>query len=332
MPERHRTPKAHRVLLRPTSVLEDPARYRAALDEAEARATPTPDVPRPIPAEPATPIERVEISVPAPQPAATATIDEGPLVRVMREIGTPTDVAAVRSAWITLIPLLSNQVAEISALERAIARMTRAEARVQPTRKVSRVQCYNNVLYGTMYILDNRVDFEAIHLLLACEQSGVLFQTHTNYRELYTGVCRRDGLEGATGRGSVGALGAAFRSLRALEQLRDQLTAHLPHLDAAQRSAVNAEVALLGIDLFAEGRGTVPLCKGLRVAVASHKRNLERKETIWLWRMFTSERVDDLIGILENRDVRTRDLERLFRRPEVVGTTAFDGLLTFLAA
>lgn len=335
-----RTTSGVTLTLRSDTALDDPARYLAAIETAEARqreVVPPPeaepfrnacDVAPPVPEE-----EPKEVSAPAIQPAivpaTTAMPVEGPLLKAMREIGDGLAVESVARAWTSLASLFPrDKAAEMAnALEPILARMIRAESREQPKKTVPRERCYNHVMHGMFVDQESdNIDDMALSMLLSIEKIGLAFPTHQEFRAFYVGISARIGH-------TVGDRMFGSEQLDSLNFLCEHLHVHLPHLSADHRSALGStETLLTGIDLFAEGGGSVPLCKCLRLAVNLRRRQMERMEAFWLFRMFTAGRVDDLVALLESRRVRTRDLDRLFQRPESVNERTLDGLVQLLAA
>lgn len=341
-PKPERTGPAARIVLRNDTALNDPTCYLAALDAAESRPRDivvTPDT-EPIPEaraeEPApavapseAPTEESAAERPAPVTLTRETPADGPLLRLMREIGDDPATVAVARAWDGLVSLFPrNKSAEIAeALEPILARMVRAESREQSKKKVPREDCYNNVIYGTFFGHDDGVDDMALSVLLSFEKTGLAFPTRQEFRAFYLGISARVGHTA----GDRTVYGEAHRMCGLLCK---HLLVHLPHLSDDDRAAViqSAEALLMGIDLFTEAGGNAPMCKCLRIAVGLRRRMVPREESFWLFRMFTAERADDLIAVLENRRVPTRNIDRLYQRPETVAERALDDLVNLLAA
>lgn len=342
-PKPERTGPTARVSLRNDAALRDPARYLTALDAAEARprdivvVPPDPDPvpeahaanPAPVAAPSEAPAEKPPAERPAPVTVTCETPADGPLLRLMREIGDDLATEAVARAWDGLVALFPrHRAAEIAeALEPILVRMVRVESREQSKKKVPREDCYNNVIYGTFFDPGVGVDDTALSVLLSFEKAGLSFPTHQEFRAFYLGISARIGH--AAGDRTFGG-----EALRTCDLLCEHLLVHLPHLSDADRAAViqSADTLLTGIDLFADAGGKTPLCKCLRIAVGLRRRQVGRQESFWLFRMFAAERADDLIALIESRRVRTRDLDRLFQRPEMVAERALDDLVNLLAA
>lgn len=343
-PKTERTIPAAMVSLRNDVALDDPARYLAAIDAAEARprnvvAPPEPDrvpaaaeTPDPAPDVPTagTPENDVPAKPPAPVPATSAPPGDGPLLRLMREIGDDLAVESVSRAWNGLVSLLpkEQQGTIVVALEPILVRMIRAESREQPKKTVPRERCYNHVVHGTFIDREaGDIDDMALSTLLSFEKIGLTFPTHQEFRAFYLGISERIGH-------TVGHRLFGESQLEMLNLLCEHLRVHLPHLAPVDRASIllSTSLVLTGIDLFAEGRGAVPMCKCLRLAANLRRRQVEREESFWLFRMFTRDRVDDLIALLESRRVRTRNIERLLTRPETVAERALDDLVDLLAA
>lgn len=333
-----RTMPAARIILRETTAQGDPARYLAAIEAAETRRQEAVVATEPEPvstthsepvADTPAPAEPVPAETREATPVRAGSPNEGPLLRTMREIGDDIAVEGVARAWEDLVSLFPRDRRDeiVNAVEPILARMIRAESRVQPKKTVPRERCYNNVVRGTFLDNGRDIDDMALSTLLSFEKIGLTFATHQEFRAFYLGISERVGH-------TVGHRMFGDEQLATMDLLCEHLRVHLPHLSTADRTTVvgSMDTLLLGIDLFAEGGGNVPLCKSFRLTANLRRRQIGRDESFWLYRMFTAERADDLVALLENRRVPTRNIERLFQRPETVAGHAYEELVTLLAA
>ncbi|NBS41328.1 hypothetical protein EBS80_01560, partial [bacterium] len=331
VPKPKRMPAERTVTWRSTVAIDDPARYLAALDAIDARATTIVEQPA-IATEPAPAESRVEtvteqtvpvVESPVPdEPALSskksgpyAMPDNSPMRRVIRAIGDQFAVPAMTLAWeglVTMIPTAQRTEA-LEALDPAMARFLRAESDAQP-KKVTREACYNNVICGTI-LPDYKMDDPALTLLVNLERTGIALRTRHEFRAFYLGISERLGH----------SVGAAFEAVAVdnFTRLFARLQAHIPHLPAERRIFLaRTDTLLTGVDLFALGGGAVPMCKCLRIAIGTQQRLLARHQALWIFDLFTPARADDLLATLEDRRVRTRSIDRLFQRPEIVSERA----------
>lgn len=259
--------------------------------------------------------------IPAPKPGA-----DGPIVQAMRHIGAnDRDVSSVARYWASEALFSPAQMQRVLPdVEKGIARLILADAK-QRAKSVDRALIYDDVVYGALCLGNKTLSVAAVSMFYGFENVGIRFETHREVYRFHGALTKRIGFDANAPEEE------RTEALIGLEDLLSEFGQHLPHLEDAHRTALStAEPLLLGIDLFADGRGEVALCKCLRLAIAFSRRRVETEETFWLFRAFPKARVDDLLTLAERPDVRTRPLTRLLDQPERIGTHGYDALVAQL--
>ena len=347
-----RTVPAAAVSLRNDTALDDPARYLAAIDAAEARssdlvaepeppavglvaAAPVPD-PVSAPTEPAT---EAGTDGNGPETSATERREEpgrtmsvaGPLAAAMESI-CPDCAKKVAEAWASLRRLdvrLDMSISEaLDRVEDAFARMVRfehAHHRLKDHRRYFVEALKTILLPGAIARVgadpvaeDERVaDRSAIELLVACERSGIRFSDPREFNGFRAGLRSR----------LVTPEFANKRSCWLPTGISGLLETHVPHVPASVRPQLAKDAVLVrAFDLFAELDG-VAFCKCLRISAGFDRRKIGASDMRHLALAFAADRhVDDLVGILEDARVRTRDIERLLERPGLIRTSTYAAL------
>ncbi len=268
-------------------------------------------------------------NVEPPSDAAVPAIGhspDSPITQAMRDIGaSDTTVDHVARYWasMALTQVLSGKYV-LSDVETGIARFIRAEAK-EKRKNADRGEIYNDVVCKAICAGNTGVSVAALSTFWGFENAGIRFETHRDVYRFHVSLMEQIGLD------PDADLTEMIKALDRLEELLSEFRFHLPHLTDAQRAALSSpETLLLGIELFAEGLGEVALCKCLRLAVAFRRRNPVLAEAFWLFRLFSTARVDDLLAIAEHPNIRTRALTSLLDRPEQVATRGYDALVAQL--
>jgi len=210
------------------------------------------------------------------------------------------------------------ELERFEATERAFARMIRADYRANPG-YVDHVSYFMRVL--SVVAGDDVKDETALILLSECEIAGIQFETARNFRSFYDGLRQRIDPD----RKGIHASHSSH-----IAYLLKSHTEHLP--PSVLKEIADPNVLLTGLDLFADGDGTVPLCKTLRIAAGCARQKIGWTDTYRLCRIFSWDRADDVIGILECDRARKPSIERILSRPERVGASSYGELIIQLSS
>ena len=246
-------------------------------------------------------------------PESTAT--ENAITRALREI-CPRCADGFDSGWQQTVMTFVHKSdrAWLETIERVAGRMVRAEHDRRP--RSNHTEYAVSALFAIGVVDDT--GSATTELVIACENAGIPFNDAVEIYKLTRGLAMRTPSTDA------------YQRQEFVRGLIGHLTFHASHVPPEIRRALNrGDVLLLGIDLWADSRGEVPLCKCLRVACATTRRNITRDEAFWMARAFTPARVDDLIALLENELMRTNSVKFLLYRP---GTVERNDLASLMAA